>query len=173
MKIVKTLMAAGFLFSINTFGSLSVSAECTSAAECAQEAVETAAQTKSLLEIMIPKGAIMAFNLNSCPTGWDNFEAANGRFLRGIDLENKNIDPDGVRKAGSIQDDRFQNHSHSMDSVQSSAHAPGGRGGHGYQAGPQGYNVARTNAVAADADVRQDSRETRPKNVAVTFCYRK
>lgn len=38
--------------------------------------------------IDIPKGAVMAFNLNSCPHGWSRFAEADGRFIMG---SNSNI----------------------------------------------------------------------------------
>ena len=34
---------------------------------------------------VIPSGAVMAFNQNSCPFGWLEYKAAYGRFIRGID----------------------------------------------------------------------------------------
>lgn len=39
----------------------------------------------SLTTSAVPSGAIMAFSLATCPTGWTEYTAARGRFLRGLD----------------------------------------------------------------------------------------
>ena len=53
----------------------------------------------------------MAFNPASCPSGWSEYVAARGRFLRGIDSTGAN---DSVRAAGNIQNDALGSHSHSF-----------------------------------------------------------
>lgn len=58
-----------------------------------------------------PTWAIMAFNLTACPTGWTEYTAARGRFLRGIDPTGTN---DTIRNLGDIQADAFQWHRHFM-----------------------------------------------------------
>lgn len=60
-----------------------------------------------------PSGAVMAFALNSCPSGWSEYIPARGRFIRGIDSTGT-VDPDGVRAVGSTQEDEFKKHSHGM-----------------------------------------------------------
>ncbi len=35
----------------------------------------------------VPEGAVMAFNLNACPSGWVEFTPAGGRFLVGVSAE--------------------------------------------------------------------------------------
>lgn len=47
----------------------------------------------------VPVGAVMAFNLSACPTGWSEYAPAYGRFIRGIDKSGANIDPLGQRTA--------------------------------------------------------------------------
>lgn len=53
----------------------------------------------------VPAGAVMAFDLASCPSGWSEYAAARGRFLRGIDLSGSTaLDPAGTRTPGSLQE---------------------------------------------------------------------
>jgi hypothetical protein len=59
-------------------------AACKTSAECAQEAVEVAASTKATLELLLPKGVVMAFNLENCPSGWSEFSNGAGRTLMGM-----------------------------------------------------------------------------------------
>lgn len=41
----------------------------------------TASKTDTALAAKVPTGAVMAFNLGSCPTGWSAFASANGRAV--------------------------------------------------------------------------------------------
>lgn len=61
----------------------------------------------------IPAGTISAFASTTCPTGWSEYTAARGRFLRGIDNGAGN-DPSGTRAPGAAQADEFKSHTHSM-----------------------------------------------------------
>ena len=159
------------IFALCASSSLSFAQECDTVADCSQKAMEAAFQAKLALELAVPKGAVMAFALESCPTGWAVYKEASGRFLRGIDIEATGADPSGLRKPGSHQEDSLQNHSHSMPkAVQSVEHAPGNKGGQGYMNGPYGNNVGATTVIRGDA--RHNSEETRARNVAVLFCVR-
>ncbi len=105
-----------------------------------------------------PKGAIMAFNLVSCPSGWSEYTLARGRFLRGIDSTGIN-DPEGVRALGSTQDDIFESHSHVYGALHNAYPNMNWLG-----AGPAVGNWGpHTSAATGGA-------ETRPKNVALLFC---
>ncbi len=35
----------------------------------------------------VPTGAVMAFDLTSCPSGWSEYTALRGRFVRGVCFE--------------------------------------------------------------------------------------
>ncbi|NBX81482.1 hypothetical protein EBQ90_00090, partial [bacterium] len=59
----------------------------------------------------IPTGVIAAFASSTCPSGWTEYTAARGRFLRGID-NGAGLDPDGTRAAGGAQNDAMQGHWH-------------------------------------------------------------
>lgn len=57
----------------------------------------------------IPPGAVVAFELNSCPNSqWEQYEEAAGRFIRGW---NPRTDP-GQIAIGSLTDDQVGDHMH-------------------------------------------------------------
>lgn len=109
----------------------------------------------------VPTGTIAAFASSTCPTGWNEYTAARGRFLRGIDNEAGN-DPSGTRAPGNIQNDEIKSHNHSFTIVAASS------GSNALTAlaarTPNSYGVY-TGSTAAVGGA-----ETRPKNVAVIFC---
>lgn len=108
----------------------------------------------------VPAGTIAAFASTTCPTGWSEYTAARGRFLRGIDNGAGN-DPDGTRAPGATQADLVGAHTHTL------------RIGQTYGSGGLiGWNIATTSSYT-DAEnniMSSGGAETRPKNVAVTFC---
>ena len=104
-------------------------------------------------------GEIAAFAATSCPTGWTEYTAARGRFLRGIDSSGSTtMDPSGTRAPGSVQADTVGPHNHTDRWLSS---------GTGSTVGYSGITGTLGNGftVANNADL-----ETRPKNVAVIFC---
>lgn len=123
----------------------------------------------------IPSGAILAFDLASCPSGWSEYVQARGRFLRGIDNGAGN-DPSGTRPAGSIQDDTLQN----ITGTIATGIRYGSIAGTGVFDAPVAKNsLIFTGTPGAgfipeftfDASrVARTSTETRPKNVAVLYC---
>lgn len=122
-----------------------------------------------VMGVGIPAGTISAFASTTCPTGWSEYTPARGRFLRGIDNGAGN-DPSGTRVPGNVQDDLLRSHQHTISNQ--------GLGLNGL-ASSQGSGADDTNYAFADATFasaaifRADSAggpETRPKNVAVTFC---
>ncbi|ODA66155.1 hypothetical protein A7A08_03008 [Methyloligella halotolerans] len=101
--------------------------------------------------IGVPTGTIAAFAASSCPAGWSEYQAARGRFLRGIDNGAGN-DPDGTRSPGDPQGDEFKAHTH-------------------YNDGGNDNAVYRYWSASSRGGWRElGGDETRPKNVAVTFC---
>ncbi len=118
-----------------------------------------------------PTGAIMAFDLATCPTGWSEYTPARGRFLRGIDNGAGN-DPSGTRVAGNVQADAFQGHWHDFWSQQNST-AGSTTGGYLTDYTNQSknnYNKARDAASDGTNGTPRTATETRPKNVAVLYC---
>lgn len=104
----------------------------------------------------IPAGTISAFASTTCPTGWSEYTAARGRFLRGIDNGAGN-DPDGTRAPGAAQLDMLASHNH-LIGYSNTAQAGAGAAA-ANASNPLTYNTTSTGGT-----------ETRPKNVAVTFC---
>jgi len=121
----------------------------------------------------LPAGAIIAFAAASCPSGWTEYTAARGRFLRGID-NGAGLDPDGTRSPGASQGDAFQGHKHVLGNTPTISFYAG-TGGIGFQSGT-GYigpnAVPYVGAPSNDGTngAPRTSNETRPENVAVTFC---
>lgn len=107
----------------------------------------------------VPAGTIAAFASTTCPTGWSEYTAARGRFLRGIDNGAGN-DPDGTRAPGGTQADLVGSHTHTL------------RIGQTYGSGGIiGWNIATTSSYTDSENIlASGGAETRPKNVAVTFC---
>lgn len=115
--------------------------------------------------MVLPSGAIMAFDLASCPSGWSEYTAARGRFLRGIDSAGT-ADPSGTRVAGGVQEDAFQGHQFvtGVTVVAGAVYNVSPRqegGGSGSTGAPTVLGSYGTPRLAS---------ETRPKNVAVLFC---
>ncbi len=120
----------------------------------------------------IPAGTISAFASSTCPTGWSEYTPARGRFLRGIDNGAGN-DPDGVRAAGAAQADAFQGHALSAqyntfltNTVFTSGMASAVLQGNG----SPNTTFAKTITTDGINGTPRTATETRPKNVAVTFC---
>lgn len=118
--------------------------------------------------IIVPKNAVMAFELSSCPTGWSAYAPAFGRFVRGIDIPGT-TDPQGTRAPGNLQEDSLQQHSHDMESAKSAAHSPGSQAPHGYDSGGYGHNISATQGIRSES---KSSNETRPKNVSLLYCIK-
>ena len=64
--------------------------KCSTVADCAQKAMEAAYQAKLALQLAVPKGAVMAFDLDQCPKGWTAMSEAAGRFVVGVNTEGSN-----------------------------------------------------------------------------------
>lgn len=143
----------------------------------------SAAQINQNFAIAAPEGAIMAFYLSACPEGWAPADGTNGTpDLRGVFVRGRNDagtgaradgyqDPAGSRAIGDTQADAFQ--------------------GHRFNLGVYGNVPSLGSALATSSDVYngvtqtgdpvsdgtngspRTASETRPKNVALTYCMRK
>ncbi len=129
-------------------------------------------------EIAAPAGAIMAFYAAGCPDGWAPADGTNGtpdlrgRFIRGRDDVGTGAagnDPSGSRAVGDVQADAFQGHRHNHQGPLAYSELESGGG-----------NVARIATTLTTTDPVTDgtngaprtANETRPKNVALTYCMR-
>lgn len=119
---------------------------------------------------VIPTGAIMAFDLTSCPSGWSEYTAARGRFLRGIDNGAGN-DPDGTRAPGATQTDAFQGHYHHWQ-INGQAVTTGGSTALDNNNGTSFTSDGAVTYPVSDGTngSPRTANETRPKNVSVLFC---
>lgn len=120
--------------------------------------------------IAAPEGAIVAFYLATCPAGWVAADGTNstpdlrGYFVRGRDPGNvTGRDPDGSRAIGHAQVDTFASHSHSVN---------GSRLGNATWDW-FGQAFSGSGAVPPLSTNAAGSTETRPENVALTYCMRK
>lgn len=158
------LLALGVITSLY-FNSAWAQSECSTTAECAQRAVEVAASVKAQIDLLLPKGAVMAFALDACPDPyWEEYEPAYGRFIRGIDKQGS-TDPDGIRAPGNKQPDQFSSHTHSQQFGMKKGHF----NSEGWEEVPH-VNQSGKRGVATYSSGDQ---ETRPKNVALLYCVRK
>ncbi|HEX2842103.1 tail fiber domain-containing protein [Hyphomicrobium sp.] len=123
--------------------------------------------------IGVPTGTIAAFAASSCPSGWSEYTASRGRFLRGID-NGAGIDPAGTRAAGNQQADAMQQITGSVGfnrtagSTFSGAFATAAQGSAG--ASPGSSAAGGLSFDSANSPGARTANETRPSNVAVTFC---
>jgi len=124
----------------------------------------------------VPTGTIAAFATTTCPAGWTEYTAARGRFLRGID-NSAGVDPSGTRAPGNAQADALQNITGAVKLAGSSGGLDGMSGAFAMTGGNTTYPSVPNGPTAsvgyASFDASRSARtatETRPVNVAVTFC---
>jgi len=150
--------------------------------------VVSASKINENFQIAAPEGAIMAFYLSACPSGWVAADGTNstpdlrGRFVRGRDDAGTGaagIDPGGVRAIGNEQTDAFQGHRHTMGGYSPVA-ASGGNTALG-PLDPGGAPTPAYNINIGPFTLYEDNgggtprtaAETRPRNVALIYCMRK
>ena len=117
------------------------------------------------MQIGVPKGAVIAFNAGVCPddVNWREYKKAYGRFVRGLDKSNHQIDPKLGRGPGSLQEDSFAEHRHGLKV----AHH-GGRNVEGWSL----TNNRPTTSYEHSHMKLEGESETRPKNVSLLYCER-
>lgn len=140
----------------------------------ASAAAPTDITVAQLMNMIIPTGAIWAFDLTTCPTGWAEYTPARGRFLRGIDNGAGN-DPSGTRAPGNAQADAIIEHTHGgvhdiSEFYTGGANRPLVGAGTRHQLAMDNNNLTPSKRVANIAGGYIGAAETRPKNVAVLFC---
>jgi len=114
---------------------------------------------------VVPQNAVVAFDSASCPKGWGEFKPAYGQFIRGVDRGATKIDPDGERAIRDIQEGSNQKHSH----VVTHWTGPGPFPRHTL------VHTNHTNQGTAQGGGRSGSEggeETRPKNIALLYCFK-
>ena len=115
----------------------------------------------------VPVGAVIAFNLTACPTGWAAANGAGttvdmrGYFVRGLDTGGA-IDPS--RTLGSLQQDQLQDHTHGV-AFRVSANGTG--------SAEEIQNYPSTGYYATSPPLTGNhGTETRPKNIALLYCQK-
>jgi hypothetical protein len=156
----------------------------------AQDFVIKDAATQTTVSV-IPAGAVIAFNLEACPTGWTEYKPAYGRFIRGVDKSGEKTDPDGQRKPGGEQGDAIRNINGTLSGVQG---ASSKAWDWGFRPGTNGAftvtvnkEIVRYNKYAGDytppdgvgrdavfdaSKVVPTAEENRPKNVSLLYCQK-
>jgi hypothetical protein len=112
----------------------------------------------------VPSGAVMAFNLGACPSGWIASDGTSGTrdtrglFVRGLDTGGT-YDPGRV--LGSYQNQQLQDHTHGTLIPDGTVAASGG--------------AINAGAISADTGIPDSGihgSETRPVNVALLYCQK-
>lgn len=111
-------------------------------------------------------GAVIPFDAQKCPNGWQEYQPAYGRFIRGIDRPGT-TDAQGSRLVGSFQDDDIKAHSHDVSLPRRWGDKYQGYG-HEEEPGWGNDNGFRSPLTAKTAEA--GGKETRPKNVALLYC---
>lgn len=153
----------------------------------------SASKINENFQMAAPEGAIMAFYLSACPSGWIAADGTNstpdlrGQFIRGLNSfgsaagtradGNEDLNG-GARTLGDYQADAFQGHRHA---------APSG-GTFNINLGqtdvaigtPGSYRNTTTGTYTTDPveggsgfGASRTATETRPRNVALIYCMRK
>ena len=125
----------------------------------------------------VPAGAVMPFNLSSCPTGWSAADGSassvdlRGYFVRGLDTGGS-VDPG--RSLATTQQDQFQNHTHTHASVNGFMdwYGTSTGGTYTYQNGTGASGSFNVDATTGYASNGNTGSETRPKNVALLYCVK-
>lgn len=110
-----------------------------------------------------PTGSVMAFDLETCPDGWEPYSLSSGRFVRGKCITGQTCnDAGGVRVVGGVQTDEVKSHSHQ---VRARHGAADWNGGSVMATDAGGYEVSSLSTASGGA-------ESRPKNVALLHCMK-
>lgn len=112
----KSTIVIGLLFMGVITTPTSAQVGCGTVAECAQAAVEAAEQARTALQLAAPRGAVMPFNLEQCPLGWEPLVSASGRVIVGAgqseDLSMRTLGEVGGAEKHTLTADEMPRHSH-------------------------------------------------------------
>ena len=138
----------------------------------------------------VPSGAVMTFDLNTCPSGWEPLEDAQGRFIVGAGNEYSRGDTGGANSV-ALTVGQLPAHNHSGTTSSAGAHThqttgtlhTGGGSGFPYNAGSGGSDSAwrTTNRATTSAGAHTHSfttnntgsgeaHENRPPYLALLYC---
>ncbi len=123
-------------------------------------------QVNDRIDSATPAGAVIAFNLAACPSGWIPANGSSGtpdlrgEFVRGLD-SGRGVDTGRVR--ASAQADELRSHSHTLPSSLAIVFGPT----------TLYYSSGDTGGTAVSGPTGSTGgAETRPRNVALLYCVR-
>ncbi|WP_378948930.1 phage tail protein [Paracoccus sp. R86501] len=110
--------------------------KCKSIEDCAQKAMEAAFEAKLALQIAVPIGAVMAFNLAECPLGWADIPLTSGRMVVGAG-EGASLTPRIINQIGGVEKhtlslQEMPSHNHSNENFKNLLQYTGNWTGKGY-----------------------------------------
>jgi hypothetical protein len=176
MKSTGIYAAAALIFALSSqTTALAQAPQCTTVADCAQKAMEAAYQAKVALEIAVPKGAVMAFNLAECPNGWSPLVAASGRVIVGAGkaegLSERKLAEEGGEEKHVLTVDEMPSHNHTNGVYQYLLTANGQWTARIGDDSPNEPNLAHMAPLAASGG-SQAHNNMQPFHV-LTYCERK
>ncbi|MDD5197324.1 MAG: hypothetical protein PHN60_00500 [Candidatus Gracilibacteria bacterium] len=124
------------------------------------------------ISTLSPSGAVIAFNLASCPTGWTIADGGGGRpdlrgeFIRGLD-NGRGVDIG--RTLRSSQADIFANHTHNTSNVVDTSSTSWNDANTYYPAATDSNNSGIVPGMGVSST---GGSETRPRNVALLYCVK-
>lgn len=77
MKLLATFASIVLINAASVVGAQ----QCGTVVECSQRAVEAATTAVAAVEVLLPAGAVVPFNLEQCPAGWTPLSDASGRVI--------------------------------------------------------------------------------------------
>lgn len=132
------------------------------------ELEEKVEQLTILISDLAPLNRVVAFAAKECPAGWKEYGPSYGRFIRGIDRSGQNIDPEGERPFGHLQNENVGAHSHGYKGGGAAGTTSADKGGdrqglwHDGDPGQGGDRVTHGNTDG----------EVHPDNVALLYCIK-
>ena len=117
-------------------------------------------------EIDIPSGAVMAFNLPSCPERWSELTTAQGRFIVGVGTlvnETYTLGDTGGEAFHQLTIEEMPSHSHDARAMHYEVYG-GGRNGASHGANPGQWNTGETGG--------NQPHENRPPYLALLYCQK-
>ena len=120
----------------------------------------------------IPSGAVMAFNLSSCPSGWSDFDLGSGRFIIGVGTlgpYSYSLDDIGGEATHTLTQSEMPSHTHSLLSTYS--YNPSGSNSPIWPPiGPVSGSSTTTSYTGSAGS--SSAHENRPPYLALLYCVK-
>lgn len=156
-----------------------VGASAQTVEESAAIAADAAQRAEAALQIAVPTGAVMAFDLPECPRGWSEFEALAGRVILGSGEGNRDeldrlLTPREYTQYGgaethTLSESEIPAHSHTFtDDYYATVDGGQGIGGSGQRGDPSGPQTEDRTAVVGGGQPHNNM----PPYYVLTMCRR-